>query len=288
MLEKDNTKVYVNGEFFLKKEASISVFDRGSLFSDSVYEVTAVIEGKLVDWQEHFARLQRSLDHLDIVNNFNEEDFYKIQKKLINQNELKEGLCYIQITRGFGERDFNFGNKSFLPTVVMFTQEKSILNNPAIKAGIKIITVPDDRWKRRDIKTTQLLAQSIAKSSAVQKGLDDSLLVQDGFINEGSSSNAFIIKDDHIYTPSLSNFILGGITRSTVIEFCKTKNIQIKEQKIHVDDVMHAQEVFLTSATGFVIPVIEIDGRPVGNGSVGDKVKEIQEIYLEQIKSKLS
>ena len=288
MLEKDNTKVYVNGEFFLKKEASISVFDRWFLFSDSVYEVTAVIEGKLVDWQEHFARLVRSLDHLDIVNNFNEEEFYKIQKKLINQNELKEGLCYIQITRGFGERDFNFGNKLFLPTVVMFTQEKSILNNPATKAGIKIITVPDDRWKRRDIKTTQLLAQSIAKSSAVQKGLDDSLLVQDGFINEGSSSNAFIIKDDHIYTPSLSNFILGGITRSTVIEFCKTKNIQIIEQKIHVDDVMDAQEVFLTSATGFVIPVIEIDGRPVGNGSVGDKVKEIQEIYLEQIKSKLS
>ena len=288
MLEKDNKKVYVNGEFVLKKEASISVFDRGFLFSDSVYEVTAVIEGKLVDWQEHFARLVRSLDNLDIVNNFNEEDFYKIQKKLINQNELKEGLCYIQITRGFGERDFNFGNKSFLPTVVMFTQEKSILNNPATKAGIKIITVPDDRWKRRDIKTTQLLAQSIAKSSAVQKGLDDSLLVQDGFINEGSSSNAFIIKNDHIYTPSLSNFILGGITRSTVIEFCKTKNIQIKEQKIHVDNAMDAQEVFLTSATGFVIPVIEINGRRVGNGSVGEKVKEIQEIYLEQIKSKLS
>ncbi len=288
MLEKDNTKVYVNEEFVLKEEASISVFDRGFLFSDSVYEVTAVIEGKLVDWQEHFARLQRSLDHLDIVNNFNEEDFYKIQRRLINQNELKEGLCYIQITRGFGERDFNFGNKSFLPTVVIFTQEKSILNNPATKAGIKIITVPDDRWKRRDIKTTQLLAQSIAKSSAVQKGLDDSLLVQDGFINEGSSSNVFIIKDDHIYTPSLSNFILGGITRSTVIEFCKTKNIQIKEQKIHVDDVVDAQEVFLTSATGFVIPVIEIDGKTVGNGSVGEKVKEIQQIYLEQIKSKLS
>ena len=278
----------MNGQFFSKKEASISVFDRGFLFSDSVYEVSAVIGGDLVDWQEHFARLIRSMDKLNLVNNFQEEDFYKIQKKLINQNELKEGLCYIQITRGFGERDFNFGNKSFLPTVVMFTQEKSILNNPATKAGIKIITVPDDRWKRRDIKTTQLLAQSIAKSSAVQKGLDDSLLVQDGFINEGSSSNAFIIKDDNIYTPSLSNFILGGITRSTVIEFCKTKNIQIKEQKIHVDDVMDAQEVFLTSATGFVIPVIEIDGRPVGNGSVGDKVKEIQEIYLEQIKSKLS
>ena len=148
--------------------------------------------------------------------------------------------------------------------------------------------MPDDRWKRRDIKTTQLLAQSIAKSSAVQKGLDDSLLVQDGFINEGSSSNAFIIKDDHIYTPSLSNFILGGITRSTVITFCKTKNIQIKEQKIHLDDVMDAQEVFLTSATGFVIPVVEIDGRSVGNGLVGDMVKEIQRIYIEQIKAKLS
>ena len=287
MLEKDNTKVYVNGKFVLKKEASISVFDRGFLFSDSVYEVTAVIEGKLVDWQEHFARLVRSLDHLNIVNNFNEEDFYKIQKKLINQNELKEGLCYIQITRGFGERDFNFGNKSFLPTVVMFTQEKSILNNPATKAGIKIITVPDDRWKRRDIKTTQLLAQSIAKSSAVQKGLDDSLLVQDGFINEGSSSNAFIIKDDHIYTPSLSSLILGGITRSSVIKFCQINNIEIKEQKINIDDLMNAQEVFLTSATGFVLPVIEVNGRHVGNGLVGDMVKKIQRIYIEQIKLKL-
>ena len=278
----------MNGKFFSKKEASISVFDRGFLFSDSVYEVTAVIEGSLVDWQEHFSRLIRSLDHIDLVNNFQEEDFYQIQKKLIKENKLKEGLCYVQVTRGVAERDFNFAKSSSLPTVVIFTQEKLILRNPACKVGIKIITVPDNRWRRRDIKTTQLLAQSLAKTHAVKKGVDDSLLVQDGFINEGSSSNAFIIKDERIITPCLSNDILGGITRSSVIKFCKKNNLEIKEQKINVNDLIVAQEVFLTSATGFVLPVIEVDGRRVGNGLIGDRVREIQKIYLEQIKLKLS
>ena len=278
----------MNGEFYSKKEASISVFDRGFLFSDSVYEVSAVIEGKLIDWKEHFARLIRSLSHLSLVNDFQEEDFYQIQKKLIKENELKEGLCYVQVTRGVAEREFNFAKKSLLPTVVVFTQEKKILNNPASKVGIKIITVPDDRWGRRDIKTTQLLAQSLAKTHAVQKGVDDSLLVQGGFINEGSSSNAFIIKDGLIITPNLSSDILGGITRSSVIKFCQINNIKIKEQKVNIDYLMNAQEVFLTSSTGFVLPVIEIDGRLVGNGLVGGMVKEIQRIYLEQIKAKLS
>ena len=278
----------MNGKFFSKKEARISVFDRGFLFSDSVYEVSAVIGGSLVDWQEHFARLIRSLDHLNIVNNFQEEDFYQIQKKLIKENELEEGLCYIQVTRGIAERDFNFAKNSLLPTVVIFTQEKLILSNPASKVGIKIMTVPDDRWRRRDIKTTQLLAQSLAKTHAVKKGVDDSLLVQDDFINEGSSSNVFIFKDERIITPSLSNDILGGITRSSVIKFCQINNIEIKEQKINIDDLMNAQEVFLTSATSFVLPVIEVNGRRVGNGLVGDTVKKIQQIYIEQIKAKLS
>ena len=278
----------MNGEFFSKKEASVSIFDRGFLFSDSVYEVTAVLDGNLVDWKEHFARLIRSLGHLNLENNFQEKDFYQIQKKLINENQLKEGLCYVQVTRGVADRDFNFAKKSLLPTVVIFTQEKQILNNVASKVGIKIITVPDDRWRRRDIKTTQLLAQSLAKTYAIQKGVDDSLLVQDGFINECSSSNVFIIKEKNIITPNLSNDILGGITRSSLIKFCKKNSIEIKEQKISVDDLMDAQEVFLTSSTGFVIPVIDIDGRQVGNGLVGDRVKEIQRIYIEQIKSKLS
>ena len=278
----------MNGGFFSKKEASISVFDRGFLFSDSVYEVTAVLDGKLVDWKEHFARLIRSLGHLNLENNFQEEDFYQIQRKLINENQLKEGLCYVQVTRGVAERDFNYAKKSLLPTVVVFTQEKQILKNAASKVGVKIITVPDDRWRRRDIKTTQLLAQSLAKTHAVQEGVDDSLLVQGSFINEGSSSNVFIIKDERIKTPSLSNDILGGITRSSVIKFCKNNKIEIKEQKININELMDAQEVFLTSSTGFVLPVIEIDGKKVGNGLVGDRVKEIQQIYLEQIKLKLS
>ncbi len=278
----------MNGEFLAKKEASISVFDRGFLFSDAVYEVTAVIGGKLVDWHEHFERLIRSLDHLNIFNDLQEADFHQIQKKLIKENKLEEGFCYVQVTRGVTERDFNFAKKSLLPTVIIFTQEKSILNNPASKLGIKVITVSDDRWRRRDIKTTQLLAQSLAKTHAFQKGVDDSLLIQDGFINEGSSSNVFMIKNERIVTPSLSNAILGGITRSSVVKFCQLNNIKIEEQKINIDDLMNAQEVFLTSSTGFVLPVIEIDGRQVGKGLVGDMVKKIQRIYLEQIKARLS
>ena len=181
-----------------------------------------------------------------------------------------------------------FAKKSLSPTVVIFTQEKQILKNAASKVGVKIVTVPDDRWRRRDIKTTQLLAQSLAKTHAVQEGVDDSLLVQGGFINEGSSSNVFIFQDERIITPSLSNDILGGITRSSVIKFCQINDIEIKEQNINIDDLMNAQEVFLTSATGFVLPVIEVNGRRVGNGLVGDTVKKIQQIYIEQIKAKLS
>ena len=190
--------------------------------------------------------------------------------------------------RPFTVAQISHPKKSLLPTVVIFTQEKQILNSPLSKVGIRIITVPDERWRRRDIKTTQLLAQSLAKTHAIEKGVDDSLLVQGSFINEGSSSNAFIIRGGRIITPSLSNDILGGITRSSVIKFCQLNNIKIKEQKINIDYLMNAQEIFLTSSTGFVLPVIEIDGRQVGKGLVGDMVKEIQRIYLEQIKAKLS
>ena len=218
---------------------------------------------------------------------FKGQTFIRSKKKLIEENKLEEGFCYVQVTRGVTERDFNFANKSLLPTVIIFTQEKSILNNPASKLGIKVITVPDDRWRRRDIKTTQLLAQSLAKTHAFHKGVDDSLLIQGESINEGSSSNVFIIKNERIVTPSLSNAILGGITRSSVLKFCQSNNIEIEEQKISIDDLMNAQEVFLTSSTGFVLPVIEIDGRQVGKGIVGDMVKQIQRIYLEQIKAKL-
>ena len=280
--------VYVNGSFVDEDKAKVSVFDRGFLFADAVYEVTAVIDGKILEWDGHVKRLERSLKELDMKFPISETELLDIHFDLIKKNELKEGLIYLQVTRGVAERDFNFATNSLSPTVVIFTQEKLILSNPASKMGIKIITVPDDRWRRRDIKTTQLLAQSLAKTYAIQKGVDDSLLVQDGFINECSSSNVFIIKEKNITTPNLSNDILGGITRSSLIKFCKKNNIEIKEQKISVDDMMGAQEVFLTSSTGFVLPVIDIDGRQAGNGLVGDRVKEIQRIYIEQIKVNFS
>ena len=158
-----NKQVYVNGKYFDKNDAVVSVFDRGFLFADSVYEVTAVINGFLVDWNAHFSRLKNSLKEINLNFNIQEKEIFSIQKNLIEKNKIKEGLVYIQVTRGIGERDFNFSETQFKPTIVIFTQEKKILNTDRAKEGIKIVTLEEKRWKRRDIKTTQLLASSIKK-----------------------------------------------------------------------------------------------------------------------------
>ena len=284
-----NKLVYVNGKYFDKNDAVVSVFDRGFLFADSVYEVTAVINGFLVDWNAHFSRLKNSLKEINLNFNIQEKDIFSIQKNLIKKNKIKEGLVYIQVTRGIGERDFNFSETQFKPTIVIFTQEKKILNTDRAKEGIKLVTLEEKRWKRRDIKTTQLLASSMAKSEASKIGKDDCWFIENGFITEGSSSNAFIINDNNeVITRELSHNLLGGITRSSLLHFCKKNNMKFRESKFTELEAKNANEAFITSATNFVVPVIEIDGDKVGKGVVGSHVKKFQKLYLNEIQKRLS
>ena len=284
-----SSKVYVNGNYFDKNDAVISVFDRGFLFSDSIYEVTAVINGLLVDWKAHYSRMEQSLKKINLDFDIKENEIFSIIKNLVDKNNIKEGLVYIQVTRGVGERDFNFSEIESKPTIVIFTQDKKILNTDRAKKGIKIVTLEEERWKRRDIKTTQLLAPSMAKTEASKRGKDDCWFIENGYITEGSSSNAFIVNDNNqIVTRKLSHDLLGGITRSSLLSFCKKNNLKFIESKFTELEAKNAREAFITSATSFVVPVIEIDGNKIGTGVVGSFVKEIQTLYLNEIQERLS
>ena len=228
--------VYVNEQYLTSEEARISIYDRGFLFADAVYEVAAVLDGKLIDVDAHMARLLRSLGELSIPLPVPVEELVAIQRALVSRNNLDEGLIYIQISRGVAKRDFAFP-KSAQPTLVMFSMEKNIRSDPKAMSGLRVLTIPDLRWKRCDIKTVGLLAAVLAKETAVQSGLDDAWLVQDGFVTEGSSNNAFILTtDNHIITRQLGNEILPGITRRAVIDIARELGLEIEERAFAIED----------------------------------------------------
>ncbi|MCZ6720085.1 MAG: D-amino-acid transaminase [Proteobacteria bacterium] len=273
--------VYVNGAYLPESAARISIFDRGFLFADGVYEVSAVLDGRLVDNAAHLARLTRSLGELHMVRPASDDEIVAIQRKLIALNDLREGIVYLQVTRGAAERDFAYP-KEVAPSLVMFTQEKIILNNPAARSGIAIVTVPDIRWRRRDIKTVGLLAAVLAKECALEAGAEDAWMVEDGHVTEGSSSNAFIVTTDGaIMTRPLSNDILNGITGRAVLRLAAREGLRIKEQGFTPEEAYEAAEAFLTSASTLVIPVVRIDGRTLGNGEPGAVTVKLRRLYIE-------
>lgn len=278
--------VYLNGEYLPENEAQISIFDRGFLMADAVYEVTAVVGGKLIDFDGHLARLARSLEALEIEKPSAFDDLLDIHRTLVTRNGIDEGLIYLQITRGnAGDRDFHFPNPDakIPPTLVLFTQVKSdLIDSPLAKRGARIISVPDLRWGRRDIKTVQLLYPSMAKMMAQKAGADDAWLLEDGFITEGTSNNAYIVKDGCIITRALSHDILHGITRAAVLRFASEAQMEVKERSFTLDEAKMADEAFFTSASGFVTPVIEIDGNKLGHGTPGPIAKRLREIYIEE------
>ena len=275
-----NRTVYVNGNFIPEDEARVSIFDRGFLFADGVYEVTSVLEGKLIDFPGHQRRLARSLNELGIKKPFSDEDLLEIHRQLIARNTLHEGMIYLQVTRGAADRDFLFPANSE-PTIVLFTQAKNLIDSPKIKSGYKVITVPDLRWKRRDIKTVQLLYPSMAKMEALRAGADDAWLVEDGYITEGTSNNAYIVQSSgNIITRNLSNDILHGITRASLVEFAAKEGISVEQRPFTVAEAMDAEEAFVTAASLFVAPVIAIDGKSIGKGKPGPVVSKLRKIYL--------
>jgi D-alanine transaminase len=273
--------VYVNGEYLAEEDAKISVFDRGFLFADAVYEVSAVLKGKLVDNDAHLKRLARSLGELKMTPPATGEEIEAIQMELIRRNSIDEGVIYLQATRGAADRDFAFP-KNATPSLVMFTQKKSLSQNPAADVGISVITVPDIRWKRRDIKTVGLLPASMAKQAALDAGANDAWFVEDGFVNEGSSNNAFIVTHDgKIVTRHLGTEILHGITRKSVMELAKRENLEIEERPFTPEEAVEAREAFSTSASAFVMPVVKIDGHVLGNGAPGPVSEKMRKLYVE-------
>ncbi|WP_299372398.1 D-amino-acid transaminase [uncultured Kiloniella sp.] len=274
--------VYVNGSFLPEEDAKVSVFDRGFLFADGVYEVSTVLEGRLIDNEAHLVRLQRSLDELQMTSPVSMDDIVTIQNQLIKQNGLKEGGLYLQITRGAADRDFAFP-KDATPSLVMFTQEKNLLNSPAAERGLSVISVEDIRWQRRDIKTVGLLAPALAKQAAVVAGADDAWMYENGFVTEGSSNNAYIIsKEGKIITRHLGNEILHGITRRSVLELANEADMEVEERPFTLDEVRNAAEAFVTSATTFVTPVVSLDGEKIGDGKPGALTKRLRQLYIEQ------
>ncbi len=272
---------YVNGEFVAEQDAKISVLDRGFLFADAVYEVATVLGGRLIDNRAHLTRLARSLSELSMAAPCSDAEIVAAQEKLVAMNNIDEGLLYLQVSRGVAERDFAFPDNP-KSSLVMFTQSKSLLDSPMAETGMKIITIPDIRWKRRDIKTVGLLAPSLAKQAAVDAGADDAWMVEDGFITEGTSNNAYIVRSDRvIQTRHLGSEILSGITRTAVLHFAKKANYEILEEPFSVDDAKQANEAFVTSASSFVMPVISIDETVLGNGKPGPVSTELRKIYIE-------
>ena len=280
-----NRTVYVNGEYLPETEAKVSIFDRGFLMADAVYEVTSVLGSKLIDFDGHIVRLQRSLDELEINNPHTREEWLNIHRELVRTNDLVDGGIYLQISRGApNDRDFIWPDpETTTPTVVLFSQSKpGLANSPSAQTGIKVISIEDIRWGRRDIKTVQLLYPSMGKMMAQKAGADDAWMVQDGYVTEGTSNNAYIVKDGLIITRALSSNILHGITRAAVLRFADEAQMKIEERNFTIEEAQQADEAFITSASAFVTPVVELDGQKISSGAPGSVVPRLREIYLEE------
>lgn len=277
--------VYVNGEYLPEEDAKISIFDRGFLMADGIYEVTSVLDGKLIDFDGHAVRLKRSLSELDMASPIEMDDLLEVHRELVKVNGIDNGMVYLQITRGSaGDRDFIFPDPEKVPsTIVLFTQNvPNLADSDLSKRGTKVISVDDIRWHRRDIKTVQLLYPSMAKMMAKKAGCDDAWLVEDGMVTEGTSNNAYIVKGGKIITRQLSNDILHGITRAAVLRFAKEAQMVVEERSFTIEEAQGADEAFTTSASAFVMPVVEIDGVKMGDGTPGPVAKRLREIYLEE------
>ena len=278
--------VYVNGVYLPEDQAQVSIFDRGFLFGDAVYEVTAVMNGQMVDFDAHMDRLQRSMSELDMQNGYGRKDLLTIHKKLIEKNNLQEGLVYLQVTRGVADRDFDFSDLDVKPGLVLFTQVKNLEANPLAARGQRIVLADDLRWGRSDIKTVQLLYSSLMKTRAKRQGADDVWLCRDGKITEGSSNNAYIVThNNEIVTRELSTDILHGITRASVLKIARLHQLKIVERAFSVDELLSAREAFSTSASGFVNPVVNVNGTAISDGEPGHVTTALRASYVAESQS---
>lgn len=276
---------YLNGVFLPLEDARVSPLDRGFLFADGIYEVAAVIDGRLVDNASHLARLERSTAAIGITLPLSPDDIQAVQKELVVRNALSEGLVYLQVTRGADvSRDF-IAPASLSPTLFLFVQDRPFLNLPAVRTGIAVATMPDLRWKRRDIKSVGLLAQAMAKQAARDAGAQEAWMVEDGFVTEGASSTAFIVTDEGIITRPYSEAVLAGCTASALTALAEESGLRIVRRPFTVAEALDAKEAFITSASTLCQSVVRIDGRNIGDGTPGPIATRLRTLYIDFARS---
>lgn len=275
--------VYLNGHYLPESEARVSIFDRGFLFADAVYEVVSVIDGKLIDFDGHVARLHRSMAELRMPNMPGRAELLAMCRELAACNALKEGMIYFEVTRGNpGDRDFLFPSADLAPTIVGFTQNAALVDRPQAESGLSVVTLPDRRWQMAHVKTTQLLYASLMKAEAKAQGADDAWLVRDGYVTEGTSQNAHIVtKDGKLITHPLDSNILHGITQHAVLELARQGVVEIETRAFTVEEAREAAEAMVTAASAFVLPVTRIDGVQLGDGRCGPITRKLRETYIE-------
>jgi len=273
---------YVNGSFVPLDDAKISILDRGFLFADGIYEVTAVLDGRLVDTPRHMARLERSARAIGMQLAEGPERIEAIERELVQRNGLTEGVVYLQATRGQEDRDF-LPSPDLAPTLVMFTQAKALVDSVAAHTGIAVATVPDIRWGRRDIKSVMLLAQVLAKQEAARKGAQDAWLVaDDGMVTEGASSTAWILtQDGKLVTRDKSHVTLPGCTGDALADLVGELGLTIDFRPFPVEEALAAREAFNSAAGSLILPIVTIDGRPIGDGKPGPVTARLRELYIE-------
>jgi D-alanine transaminase len=263
---------YVNGRYLPRNDAKVAVEDRGYQFADGVYEVCEVRGGCLVDERRHMARLDRSLGELRIAHPMSRAALAVVLRETIRRNRVRDGIVYVQVTRGAARRDFPFPAADTRPSLVVTARSSDPARLEEVAAeGIAVITVPDIRWKRVDIKSVALLPNVLAKQAAREQGAREAWLVDaHGRVTEGASSNAWIVsRDGKLITHPVGQDILSGITRSVVIDAIKAQGLAFEERSFTVDEAYAAREAFITSASQIVLPVVNINGRPIGNGAPG-------------------
>lgn len=270
---------YVNGAYEKIENAKVSIMDRGLLFADGVYEVAGVYNGVVIDNESHILRLQRSLNEVKLTLPIELDELLIVQKKLIEINKLKEGTLYFHVTRGISQtRDFEFPEYQS-PSLIMFVHHKQIMDLPIDKLNAKVMTLPDLRWKRRDIKSIALLPQVLAKQVAHENNCNEVWMYEDGYITEGGSSNAFIIKDNKLISRKNNEKILSGTTRQAVLKLLELEGLSFDERPFTIEEAYSADEAFYTSASVFVMPVISIDDRVVNDGMPGNLTLKLRNLY---------
>lgn len=275
--------VYLNGSFCRADAAVISPFDRGFLFAQSAYEVTAVFNGRLIDFDGHVARLQRTLSAIEIESDWDSAMLEALHGDLVRRNRLEEGMIYLQVSAGsYGGRDFT-GPETLHPHLFMFSEERKLIG-PSAQTGISAVLVEDQRWKRRDFKTTQLLSQVLAYREAARAGANTAIFHEDGEVTETASANLWAVMPDRtIVTRDLGQHILAGITRQTTLRLAAQEGLDVQERPVTLKELSAASEIFTTSATGLVLPVVQVNGKPVGAGRPGSVTRLMQALYYRAI-----